>query len=70
MKTLFLQTSKITIGIECIRTFPFSFFGMLLREQGVPRTSGAKTKQWEFFVGGKSFDCVLNIDQCLSCSTS
>ena len=41
-----------------------SFFGMPLREQGVPRTSGAKTKQ------GKSFDCVLNIDPCLSCSTS
>jgi hypothetical protein len=29
-----------------------SFFGMPLREQGVPRTSGAKTKQGEFFVGG------------------
>ena len=28
------------------------FFGMLLREQGVLRTSGAKTKQGEFFVGG------------------
>lgn len=28
-----------------------SFFGMPLREQGVPRTSGAKTKQGEFFVG-------------------
>ena len=41
-----------------------SFFGMPLREQGVPRTSGAKTKQ------EKSFDCVLNIDPCLSCSTS
>lgn len=26
-----------------------SFFGMPLREQGVPRTSGAKTKQGEFF---------------------
>lgn len=31
-----------------------SFFGMPLREQGVPRTSGAKTKpkQGEFFVKG------------------
>ena len=29
-----------------------SFFGMPLREQGVPRTSGAKTKQGEFLVGG------------------
>uniref|UniRef100_A0A6N2L122 Cytochrome c assembly protein domain-containing protein n=1 Tax=Salix viminalis TaxID=40686 RepID=A0A6N2L122_SALVM len=65
MKTLFLQTSKITIGIECIRTFLFSFFGMLLREQGVPRTSGAKTKQWEFFVGGKSFDCTRSYSQIL-----
>ena len=48
-----------------------SFFAMPLREQGVPRTSGAKTKQ----AGGiirrdKSFDCVLNIDLCLSFSTS
>lgn len=34
--------------------FPFSFlfFGMPLREQGVPRTSGGKTKQGEFLVGG------------------
>lgn len=29
-----------------------SFFGMPLRELGVPRTSGAKTKLGEFFVGG------------------
>uniref|UniRef100_A0A6N2MQP3 Cytochrome c assembly protein domain-containing protein n=1 Tax=Salix viminalis TaxID=40686 RepID=A0A6N2MQP3_SALVM len=42
-----------------------SFFGMLLREQGVPRTSGAKTKQWEFFVGGKSFDCTRSYSQIL-----
>ena len=28
-----------------------SFFGMPLRDQGVPRTSGAKTKQGELFVG-------------------
>lgn len=27
---------------------PLFFFGMPLRKQGVPRTSGAKTKQGEF----------------------
>lgn len=49
-----------------------SFLGMPPREQGVPRTSGAKTKQGEFFFFFifKFFDCVLNIDPCLSCSTS
>jgi hypothetical protein len=31
--------------------FLFLFSGMPLRQQGVPRTSGAKTKQGELFVG-------------------
>jgi hypothetical protein len=35
----------------CVVSF-FIFFGMPLREQGVPISSGAKTKQGEFFVGG------------------
>ncbi|GAA0155936.1 hypothetical protein LIER_43337 [Lithospermum erythrorhizon] len=38
-----------------------SFFGMLLREQGVPRTGGAKRKQGEFFVGGNPMAIHLSL---------
>lgn len=39
------------VGIKYTHDLSFFFFGMPLRQQGVPRTSGAKTKQGELFVG-------------------
>lgn len=36
--------------LSCLFYF-LIFSGMPLRQQGVPRTSGAKTKQGELFVG-------------------
>lgn len=42
----------VTKGNLLFQNQNLSFFGMPLREQGVPRTSGAKTKQGKFFVGG------------------
>jgi hypothetical protein len=41
------------LGYKRESTFflPKPFFGMPLREQGVPRTSGAKTMQGELIVG-------------------
>lgn len=42
----------IEIGLVLSILMIFLFFsGMPLRQQGVPRTSGAKTKQGELFVG-------------------
>ena len=38
-------------GLSLLSFYFFLFSGMPLRQQGVPRTSGAKTKQGELFVG-------------------
>lgn len=45
----FIETKRV--GIKYTHDLSFFFFGMPLRQQGVPRTSGAKTKQGELFVG-------------------